>query len=159
MNASGHLRRLRDLHLLDMKGAGNRVYYVPSGRFTQSLEPDPHQVPPQTHQVPADPHQVPPDPHQVPANPAQLLALLPPELRKRLPPRGTRPRRELLRQLLQDLCSWRPLSARELSAILGDRDQKELVRTHLSPMVAEGLLVYTIPEMEKHPDQRYKAPG
>lgn len=158
LNASGHLRRLRDLHLLDMKGAGNRVYYVPSDRFTHSLEPDPHQVPPQTHQVPADPHQAPPDPHQVPASPAQLLALLPPEFRRRLPAPGTRPRREILRQLLQDLCSWRPLSARELSAILGDRDQKELVRTHLSPMVAEGLLAYTIPEMEKHPDQRYKTP-
>lgn len=158
LNASGHLRRLRDLHLLDMKGAGNRVYYVPSERFSNSLEPDPHQVPPQTHQVPADPHQVRPDPPQVQGGPAQLLAHMPPDLRSRLPSPGTRPRREVLRQLLQDLCSWRPLSAREMSNILGNRDHKELVRTHLSPMVAEGLLAYTIPEMEKHPDQRYRTP-
>jgi ATP-dependent DNA helicase RecG len=26
---------------------------------------------------------------------------------------------------------------------------------YLSPMVAEGILAYTIPEMENHPDQRY----
>lgn len=45
-----------------------------------------------------------------------------------------------------------------MSNILGNRDHKELVRTHLSPMVAEGLLAYTIPEMEKHPDQRYRTP-
>src|SRR5690606_14497059 len=107
---------------------------------------------------PADPHQVRPDPPQVQGGPAPLLAQMPPDLRSRLPSPGTRPRREVLRQLLQDLCGWRPLSAREMSNILGNRDHKELVRTHLSPMVAEGLLAYTIPEMEKHPDQRYRTP-
>jgi ATP-dependent DNA helicase RecG len=33
------------------------------------------------------------------------------------------------------------------------------VRDYLSPMVAEGLLAYTIPEMENHPDQRYTLPA
>jgi ATP-dependent DNA helicase RecG len=34
-----------------------------------------------------------------------------------------------------------------------------LVRELLSPMVQEGLLAYTIPEMENHPDQRYTVPA
>jgi ATP-dependent DNA helicase RecG len=51
------------------------------------------------------------------------------------------------------------LSSRELAAALGRQDVKKLVRNHLSPMVAEGLLAYTIPEMENHPDQRYTIPG
>ena len=64
----------------------------------------------------------------------------------------------MLRTLIEDLCRWRALSARELSAILGRRERKPLVRDHLSPMVADGLPAYTIPEMENHPDQRYAAP-
>ncbi|MFT3906702.1 MAG: hypothetical protein QM718_10390 [Steroidobacteraceae bacterium] len=130
-----------------MKGAGNQAYYVPSSIFSGSLEP----------QVPADPRQPPTDPHQVPQDSHQLLAQMPEALRARLPAPGSKPRKDVLRGLLQDLCSWRALSARELGAILARRDHKELVREHLNPMVAEGTLTYTVPEMENHPDQRYTA--
>lgn len=76
----------------------------------------------------------------------------------RLPAAGTKPRRPVLKRLLLDLCAWQPMSARTLAGLLGRQDQKHLVREFLSPMVAEGLLAYTIPEMENHPDQRYTAP-
>ena len=33
LNASVHLRRLRDLELLAMKGSGSRTYYVPGALF------------------------------------------------------------------------------------------------------------------------------
>ena len=46
-----------------------------------------------------------------------------------------------------------------MAALLGGRDHKHLVREFLSPMVHEGLLTYTIPEMENHPDQRYTVPA
>jgi ATP-dependent DNA helicase RecG len=46
-----------------------------------------------------------------------------------------------------------------MAALLGGRDHKHLVREFLSPMVHEGLLAYTIPEMENHPDQRYTVPA
>lgn len=60
-----------------------------------------------------------------------------------------------MRALILELCHWHSLSARELATILGRQEHKPLVRDYLSPMVAEGLLAYTIPEMENHPDQRY----
>lgn len=44
------------------------------------------------------------------------------------------------------------------TANLGRKEHKPLVRDYLSPMVAEGLLAYTIPVMENHPDQRYTVP-
>jgi len=153
LNASAHLRRLRDLALLEMKGSGNRTYYVPAAHFVASVAPsgtETHQAGAETHQVARDTHQVPPDTHQV-ARP------LPDELRARLPRRGSRPRRDVLRQLIVDLCRWEPLSSRALAEILGRGDRKHLVRDFLSPMVAEGLLAYTIPAMENHPDQRYAA--
>ena len=149
LNASAHLRRLRDLGLLVMKGSGNRTYYVGSEALlpTTSAEGDPHQLGSDPHQLGSDPHQLSPDPHQ-----------LPPELAARLASAGERPRRPLLRALVLDLCAWKPLSARELAGHLGGRDPKVLLRQHLSDMVETGELAYTIPQMPNHPAQRYTLP-
>lgn len=57
------------------------------------------------------------------------------------------------------VCAWRPMSARELAALLGDRDHKVLVRQHLTPISETGELTLTIPEMPHHPDQKYTVPG
>lgn len=154
LNASSHLRRLRDLGLLDMKGSGNRTYYVPGSTVAASLNEraNTHQGDPNTHQPDSNTHQLGEDSHQ-------LLESIPPELRARIPPPGTKPRRTVLRALIRDLCAWRAFSARELAQVLGGRDHKHLVRELLSPMVAEGLLAYTIPAMEHHPDQRYTLPA
>ncbi len=35
----------------------------------------------------------------------------------------------------------------------------ESQRSEASPIVAEGVLAYTIPEMENHPEQRYTVPA
>ena len=84
---------------------------------------------------------------------------MPQPLCDRLPAPGSKPRKAQISALLVALCAWRSMSARELAALLRRRDHKHLVRDYLSPMVAEGLLAYTIPEMENHPDQRYTLPA
>lgn len=155
LSASGHLRRLRDLELLEMKGAGSRTYYVPGRNFLASQGTPPPEVVP----IPQDRHQAGPDSHQVSVDGHQLLATIPPHLAERVPPAGSRPRRSLLRALILDLCAWRALSAREIAGILHGREPKPLVRDYLTPMVGEGLLAYTIPEMENHPGQRYTLPA
>lgn len=154
LNASGHLRRLRDLELLEMKGAGSRTYYVPGPRFLNTqLAPEPSVAPNQTnsHQPEGNSHQPEGDSHHP-------LDTIPPELAARIPPTGSKPRRDVMRALILDLCRWRALSARELTTILHGREQKPFVRDYLTPMVAEGVLAYTIPAMENHPDQRYTVP-
>lgn len=156
LNASGHLRRLRDLELLEMKGAGNRTYYVPGAAFVSQAQPLPDaEAERNTHHPTPDTHQPSTNTHQPIANAHQLAQRLPAELRARIPGPGTKPRRETLRALIRDLCRWQALSAREMAELLGGRDHKHLVREILSPMVTEGLLDYTIPEMENHPNQRY----
>jgi ATP-dependent DNA helicase RecG len=156
LNASGHLRRLRDLELLEMKGAGNRTYYVPGAAFVSQAQPIPDtEAERNTHHPTPDTHQPSTNTHQPIANAHQLAQRLPAELRARIPGPGTKPRRETLRALIRDLCRWQALSAREMAELLGGRDHKHLVREILSPMVTEGLLDYTIPEMENHPNQRY----
>ncbi len=82
---------------------------------------------------------------------------MPADLARRLPAPGTRPRRDVVQPLVLDLCTWKPHSARELASLLGRRDPKHLVKELLSPMVANGLLAFTIPGMENHPEQRYTA--
>jgi ATP-dependent DNA helicase RecG len=154
LSASAHLRRLRDLGLLEMKGAGSRTYYVPGPRFSSmpvDLDQEMVSKSSNSHQPDRNSHQLTQDSHQ-------LLVTLPTELVERIPPQGTKPRRDVLRCLILDLCRWRSLSAREISTILRGREQKPLVRDYLTPMVNEGLLAYTIPEMENHPDQRYTVP-
>ena len=64
-----------------------------------------------------------------------------------------------MHDLLRDLCAWRALSSREIALVLGKQDHKKLVRNYLSPMVASGVLAYTLPEQENHPDQRYTVPA
>ena len=155
LNASGHLRRLRDLQLLDMKGSGSRTYYVPGSQFVLT----PTKAEPNTPKPLENSHQSAQDSHQPAANSHQPPALVPADLQAQIPPAGSKPRREILRAVITDLCRWQDLSARELAALLHRKEHKPLVRDYLSPMVAEGVLAYTIPEMENHPDQRYTAPS
>jgi ATP-dependent DNA helicase RecG len=138
---------------LAMKGSGSRTYYVPGPGFVGPAGPTadaeaPH-AEPQTPQADAQTPQA--------DAPAPQPAPLPAALAQRLPKPGTRPRRELLQALVFDICTWKPHSARELALLLGRRDHKHLVQELLSPMVAQGLLAFTIPTMEKHPEQRYAA--
>ncbi len=151
LNASAHLRRLRDLGLLAMKGSGSRTYYVPG--FSSRPVPQERDTPQAGRQTPQAAPQTPQATLQTP----QADAPMPAELARRLPKPGSRPRQSLLQQLVLDLCAWKPLSARELAHVLGRRDHKHLVKELLSPMVAQGLLAFTIPSMEKHPEQRYRA--
>lgn len=154
LNASAHLRRLRDLDLLEMKGSGSRTYYVPGPRFLDTqLVPVPSVIPIETNS-----HQPERDSHQPEGNSHHPLETIPPELVARIPPAGSKPRRDVMRALIVDLCRWRALSARELTTILQGREHKPFVRDYLTPMVTEGMLAYTIPAMENHPDQRYTVP-
>ncbi|MCW5757987.1 MAG: putative DNA binding domain-containing protein [Phycisphaeraceae bacterium] len=163
LDASMHLRRLRDLKLLEKKGSGSRTYYEPGEAFVSAPasalgtgkgyrdhpSTQSHQVAAQSHLPETQSHQV--EPRLVTQDD------LPPELSERLPKAGQRPGREALRTLIVDLCTAYPLTARNLAALLGRRDHKPLIRDHLSPLIEAGRLCYTIPEMSKHPSQAYVA--
>lgn len=179
LNASVRLRRLRDLALLEMKGSGSRTYYVPGAAFVASFRPvsgDSHQSGGDQHvRIPADPLFIQSDPRTDASNPVSMSSDshhllvtisedshhlpedMPTALRARIPPLRSKPRREVMSSLIVDLCRWRPLSARDVALILRRNNQKVLVRDYLTPMVAAGLLAYTIPTQEHHPEQRYVA--
>lgn len=60
-----------------------------------------------------------------------------------------------LRLVIQKLCAWQPLTAQQLVKLLNRKDKKHFVRSHLTPMVKEGMLKYLFPEDENSPNQAY----
>lgn len=62
---------------------------------------------------------------------------------------------EELQELIQRLCAWKALSAVQVADLLG-KQTKYIAQYFLSPMVAEGVLEYTQPEMINHPQQKYR---
>ena len=160
--ASRVLRRLRDRGLLDKEGSGSGTYYVlarpePSGQ-TPSAGPSqlaldmgdpesPHGKGPAGGDLAPSMGGLPKSPHAGDG--------IPPELQARICAAGAKPRQAELRALVLALCALRPFTVAELCQALGRRDAKELRRTHLRPLRAEGLLALKYPETEKHPHQAY----
>ena len=132
LQSSVHLRRLRDLGLLEMKGSGSRTYYVPGAGFVDVDAADLAQSSTDLAQSSTDLAQ---------STDADFSAL-PQDLQQRLSALGARPRKEIVRELIVELCALAPRSASELASLLGGRDPKNLVSLHLRPMKEEGILSY-----------------
>lgn len=156
LDASTHLRRLRDIKLLDKKGSGNKTYYLPSQIFEKSIADiqNAHRVGQNTHRVGKDTHRA---KIAGKAESRKFKSLLPKDLQDKIPPAGTKPRKAEVAGVILEICNFKEFSASDLTAILGRKDRKSLVREYLTPLVEEKKLQYTIPEMPDHPDQKYKA--
>ncbi len=154
LNASQHLRRLRDQRLLDQRGKGSATFYVPTERFLDTLRlvetlPQPTAIPDPAAAIPDSGRAI-PDSRQ-PGHqelPAELLA--------QIEALGAKPRREPLRRTIQAICRIRPHGAQELADLLS-RAKKHLINEHLSEMVKAGELALTHPDLPNHPKQAYKA--
>jgi ATP-dependent DNA helicase RecG len=148
--ASSHLRRLRDLRLLEKKGGGSKTYYVPGPNFTvKSTQADVESTKASPQSTKGDDQSTKADGHSSPNLPEPLA-------QRSVEVQGKRPSAAVLRRLIWDLCQWQPMSASDLANTLG-RSSKPLVRDHLAPMQEDGHLQFTIPELPQHPDQKYRA--
>lgn len=162
LQASALLRRLRDQNFLAKEGSGSRTYYVPGPALTAFHQPlGDLQVRPDEHQLEANKHHSLTNEHQSSLDPHHPLPVqphgLPQTLLDRLPSPGSKPRQEVIQALILELCRIRPFSSKELCEILRRQDSKALVRVYLSPLVDQGALAYTEPDMPNHPDQKYVA--
>lgn len=152
LQASAHLRRLRDAGLLLPHGKGVATYYLPAPALLG------HQGEAPLSQMPdALSHMPEAQPHMSQAGTA-LFDGLPEDLRGELRSFGQRAEPERSRALILRLCRLHPWRAEELAQLLG-RDAAYLVRQHLTPLVETGQLVHTIPEMPRHPEQAYRIAG
>jgi ATP-dependent DNA helicase RecG len=168
LDASTHLRRLRDLKLLQKQGSGSRTYYVPGPAFVLGPRAGGDEHGPEGREVETPSRQVggqsrepdgqsrEPDGQSRDPDGIRTPESLPEHLRQALAGLARKPKEESLRGMIWAICDWRPLTSAQLANLLSRR-QDPLVRDHLKPMVAAGQLRYTIPEMPNHPNQAYAA--
>ncbi len=142
LNASGHLRRLRDRGLLVQKGKGADTYYVPTARLQEPVEPGEQPIQPLAQPIQS-------------ASQAIQLSDLPSSLAIQVSFLSGRPKLEDLRRVILDLCAWQPFPSDDLAALL-KRTRVYLVNQHLGPLVKAGRLAYTIPDQPNHPHQKYR---
>ena len=79
---------------------------------------------------------------------------LPDELKKRIGKMGKRMVAKDMESLIVDLCTFQPLSLAEIASLL-HRNKVSMKNHYLSPLIKQGKLFFTIPEMIKHPKQQY----
>ena len=153
--ASQRLRRLRDAGLLKQMGKGSATYYIPTDKLLrEGLSPQPEALSPELEALPPELGALSPDPIR-----EALLAELAPEIREQIAQLGQRSRdKDRLRDALLGVCRQRYYSAEELANITG-RNAEYLQKGYLSPMVAEGSLVYRYPDDPNHPQQAYGLAG
>lgn len=143
--ASSHLRRLRDLGLLEQKGRGNTTFYIPTVRLlAPNIEPEaPHTsslsegLTPHTSAL------------------SEGFPFLSEELNSEIQKFGKRTPPEAVKQVIKQLCALRPIKPSDL-AILLKRNQRYVRDYYLTPMVESGDLELAFPENPAHPQQAYK---
>jgi len=157
LKASTELRALKKDDLLDAKGKGRATYYVPgsviigappvNGAYdsdNETLNND--SAPPKKHSAPPKKHSAPP----------LTCNAIPVEIRERINNLGNRADKDLVKQIIIDLCKWKELRLVDVSSIMGKSD-KYVLREFISPLRKAGKIQYTIPNMVNHPEQAYKA--
>ena len=156
--ASQLLRGLRDRDLLTLYSHGAASYYTLSPALREHIggSSDADRVelddPIDTTSAPTDTtsrsdrHHLDPGREELPA-----------DLRTRIERLGTRPRKNLVREVLEAICLDRDwTTSAEFSRFLRF-GQRNLRRRHLTPMVEEGRLAYRHPDNPNHPEQAYRA--
>jgi ATP-dependent DNA helicase RecG len=150
LDASMHLRRLRQLGLLRQHERGSATYYTPTDRLLDPVSPtatpriDDDSVP-QSGELDPESGELGPESGELPLDLAEAVGAL-----KRRTPQPD------LRELIRHLCSWRPFGSEALARLL-KREQAYLVEQYLAPMIRGGELEYTIPEKPTDPRQAYRA--
>ena len=87
-------------------------------------------------------------------NREELLLLLPDDIKKRIDEVGKRVPKDVLNKLVVDMCSIVPLSMDDLSVLL-HRNSKSFKNKNIKVLLENNQLLYWIPEMINHPQQKY----
>jgi ATP-dependent DNA helicase RecG len=176
LNASTHLRRLRDRSLLEQKGKGSETYYIPTERLIapwrrlQRKVNESADVPSQVTPGPEPQSSMPPlQPSMVTAQSSMAIAIsekaaslitetpgLPQDIANDLAALKKRASAHSLQALAYRLCTWMPQTTSDIARLLNRND----AYSHTSiirPLVLAGSLEMTIPDQPKHPEQRYRA--
>src|SRR5690554_790413 len=154
-DASGFLRDLHSKKLIHQKGQRKSTYYVPG----EDLHLDSNGQPTQLSDLSTMGKSLSTMDFQQPTMADSLEKLkkdLPIDLQRKLENLGQRGDKEEVKELIYELCKWRELAIREI-AFLINRNQKYIKSEFIKELISEERINYTIPDMVRHPSQKYKA--
>ena len=176
------IHKLCDLGFLEKKGQGRNTYYIRTSKVVsleERLRPQDERLLPQDEKI-SPQHgtlgeKIPPQGEMyqgeneryqgklgtfeepTPAlNRDTLLEELPDELKIKIEKVGKRILKEDLNQIIIALCSMRPYNIEELTLLLG-RNPKSFKNFNIKNLLETKRLFYWIPEMIRHPQQKYVA--
>jgi ATP-dependent DNA helicase RecG len=143
--ASSHLRRLRDLGLLDQKGRGNITFYIPTNRLLApgTILETPH-TSPLSEGLASHIKSLP-----------ELLFGLSHDLTEMIRKIGVRTPPDKVKEVIKNLCSSRPFKPSEIALLL-KRNHRYVRDYYLTPMVESGELELVFPDNLANPQQAYR---
>ncbi|NEH59668.1 hypothetical protein GR198_28500 [Rhizobium leguminosarum] len=149
--ASRNLRKLRSMELLIEQGSGARTTYVPGPEFIRLVTMDGST---KDRKATMDGKQ-----EDIPqaTDLKGLFLTMPDRLKKdvKTAQLSQRLKTEPTLELIIRLCKWKDLSLAEISELLG-KSAPHVSTKYIQPLLAEGCVSYTIPEMIQHPHQKYR---
>lgn len=178
LEASQDLRSLRDAGLLAQHERSTATYYEPTEKLLGAAPTGQGEIPfegtePDTTQAEGESDQAEEESSTLSEETAQAmgeseqaeqvspqadLQPLPNELREAVDGLKDKASPETLREVIEQLCQWRPLSAAELAQYLG-RGRRYLIHSHVKPMIERGTLERTRPQTPSSPNQKYRVPS
>ena len=178
LTASAHLRKLRDLELIQQKGGSSATYYIPckklftpdirdkslvgsglSGELAHHVKDNlpslPTQLPPQINSLSGESEPLCGEFPSLSGELATLYGEFPKELKEDLKKLGKRASPEKVKSIILRLCDVKPLKLAELSAFL-KRDPKYIRENYLTSLTTTGKLELLHPHQPNHPHQAYR---
>lgn len=171
IQASLHLRRLKDVEILEVKGRGSQAYFVPSSQFKIAHEKWEKLVSDSTFNashnssamkaaneggLPSLAAFITPLVDLSSEGARQLLMNeLSDEAKREIEQLKERVASASLRAIILKLCATRPYRAAELALLLR-REANNLGTRYIAPLVGEGKLERTHPKQRSHPHQAYR---
>ncbi|MGM9828121.1 MAG: ATP-binding protein, partial [Muribaculaceae bacterium] len=155
--ASASLKRLETLGLLKMNGQGRNTYYTPSVELNEMYAANgATSISNNATSAPNNATPVSNNATSVPKDATSILATLPKEISLKINSLGKRVPLSTLEALTIELCTIRPFSIEELALLL-QRTVSHIRNKVLPPLLSDGSVRFTIPEMRNHPNQKYTA--
>ena len=156
--ASRELKQLEKSGAILMKGLGRNAYYIPSAKLTALyFVKDGSSIPNDGTSVPNDGTSVPNDGSSIPNDGTSCGGdAIPIALKERIEQIGLRVPKEVLADIIIELCRVKPFSGEELAGMLG-RSEAHIKNRILPNLIDNGRLKFIYPEMINHPNQKYTA--
>lgn len=164
LNASTHLRRLRDHELLEMRGKGAGTFYIPTSKLLSGwvVNGTSRGEAAQTDNFTAQTGNLGPLSGNPSAESGKSVGevdsenSLPPDLTAQINQLPRRVPPQTLQDLVAKICAIKPFGVEQLAKLLG-RDRQYILDSYVSPMVRAGRLNMTLPDQPNHPNQQYRA--